>query len=269
MAEFGAKHPCFKPNNAAAGLILGKLVSANLTVNLASGELYADDGLAEQLSEFSSGAVAMETDNMADNVASGTYGCAVSNGVVTYNKNDNPPEGILGYYKVLMVNGVRKFRAYIYPRAKAAIGNDNAQTRGNSITFQTSQTNFTIFDNGNGDWRKTRTCDTEAEAIAYVNSECSISGSGSANLSALTVGTLALSPSFSSNVTEYTASTSSASDKVTAAAEDSSATIAIKNGSTDVSNGNAASWSSGTNTLTVTVTKGSVSKVYTVVVTKT
>lgn len=268
MAEFGAKHPCFKPSTAASGVILGKLVAANLTVNLASGELYADDSLAEQLSEFSSGSVAMETDNMADPIASTIYGATVSNGIVTYNKNDTPPEGVLGYYKVLMISGVKKYRAYVYPRAKASVGNDNAQTRGSSINFQTAQTAFTIFDDGAGNWRKTKECDTEADAIAFINSECSVSGTGSANLSALTVGTLPLSPSFSSSVTEYTADTTAASDKVTAAAEDSNAVIVIKNGGTTVTNGNAASWSAGENTLTIEVTNGSVSKVYTVVVTK-
>ena len=59
MSEFGAKHPVFKPNNATNGVIVGKLVAANLTVNLASGELYADDGLAEKLEEFSSGKIDM------------------------------------------------------------------------------------------------------------------------------------------------------------------------------------------------------------------
>ena len=268
MAEFGAKHPCFKPASAAAGVVLGKLVAANLTVNLASGELYADDSLAEQLSEFSSGSIAMETDNLADTIASTIYGATVANGVVTYNKNDTPPEGILGYYKVLMINGVKKYRAYVYPRAKASVGNDNAQTRGNSINFQTAQTSFTIFDDSAGNWRKTKELDSEAAAIAWIDSECSVAGAGSANLSALTVGTLPLTPSFSSNITEYAAATTAASDKVTAAAEDANAVITIKNGSTTVTNGNAASWTAGENTLTVTVEAGAVTKVYTVIVTK-
>lgn len=268
MAEFGAKFPCFKPHNKEAGVVLGKLVAANLTVNLASGELYADDGLAEQLSEFSSGGIAMETDNMEDSVASEVYGATVSGGEVIYNKNDTPPEGILGYYKVLMVRGVKKFRAYIYPRAKAALGNDNAQTRGSSITFQTSQTTFTIFDDDVGNWRKVKTLNSEPEAIAYVKSECAIEGSNSAKLSALTVGTLALTPSFNADITEYTAETTAASDKITAAAQDPNATIEIKNGATAVTNGNAANWAAGENTLTITVTSGDVEKVYTVVVTK-
>ena len=267
MAEFGAKYPCFKPNGAASGIVLGKLAAANLTVNLASGELYADDSLAEQLSEFSSGSLAMETDNMSDAVASTVYGAQVSNGIVTYNKGDYAPEGILAYFKALMVSGVRKFRGYIYPRAKAAIGNDNATTRGNSINFQTAQTTFTIFDDANGDWRRTKEFDTEAEAKAWIDSELSISGAGSANLSALTVGQQALTPAFSSGVTAYAVSTANATDVITAAAEDSNATIVIKNGDDTVTNGSTAAWAAGENTMTVTVTSGSVSKVYTVVVT--
>lgn len=268
MAEFGAKYPCFKPKNAASGVNLGKLVSANLNVTLANGELYADDGLAEQISEFSSGSLAMATDNLADDTAATVYGASVSDGVVTYNKNDTPPEGVLGYYKSLMISGVKKFRAYIYPRAKASIGSDNAQSRGNNITFQTSQTNFTIFDNDNGDWRKTKEFNREADVRAYVASECSISGAGSVNLSALTIGTLALTPNFASGITEYSVATTAASDKITAAAEDPTATVEIKNGSTTVTNGNTASWQNGENTVTITVSKGNLSKVYTIIVTK-
>ena len=37
MAEFGAKYPCFCKAGANAGVVLGKLVVANLTVTLASG----------------------------------------------------------------------------------------------------------------------------------------------------------------------------------------------------------------------------------------
>ena len=93
-------------------------------------------------------------------------------------------------------------------------------------------------------------------------------GAGGAGLSSLTIGQLTLTPSFSTNVTEYTAATTNASDVITAAADDADATIAIKNGSTTVTNGNAASWSAGPNTVKVTVTKGTVEKVYTVTVTK-
>lgn len=174
MAEFGAKYPCFKPDNVEAGIVLGKLVAANLTINNASGELFADDALDEQLTEFASGSIAMETNDLVDENAAVIYGCKVSEKVVTYNVGDTAPSGVLGYYKSLMRNKVKYFKAIVYPCARAALGNDNAQTKGSSITFATTQTTFTIMADGNGDWRFTQTFPSEAEAKAWINEKCGI-----------------------------------------------------------------------------------------------
>ena len=174
MATFGANYPAFCPDDADSGVVFGKLVSANLTVNLASGELYADDGLAEQASEFANGSIAMETDDMEDANASVVYGCKVENGEVIYNKDDNAPRGRLGYYKVLMRRGIKKFKTYLYPQARAALGNDNAQTKGNNITFGTTSTTFTIFADDNGDWRKTKEFTSAADARAHIGLFCKL-----------------------------------------------------------------------------------------------
>jgi len=72
-------------------------------------------------------------------------------------------------------------------------------------------------------------------------------------------------------VTAYTATTTNASNKVTATAADDTATIEIKNGTTEVANGSNASWSTGENVLTIKVTDGTgptLEKTYTVTVTK-
>lgn len=87
-------------------------------------------------------------------------------------------------------------------------------------------------------------------------------------LSALTIGSLTLTPTFDKDTTTYTASTTNESDTITATATASGATVAIKNGTTTVESGSAATWSAGTNTVTVTVTNGGVTKTYTVTVTK-
>lgn len=270
MAEFGLRHPCFKPHNAPAGVVFGKAVLANLAVTLASGELYADDGLSEQLSEFASGALSMETDNMEDNDATVIYGATVTDGVVIYNKEDVAPRGTLGYIKVLMVKGVRKYRAYIYPDAQAAIGNDDGQTRSSNITFQTAKTTFTIFADDDGNWRKTKTFSSLPAALAFVDEICGTGGTSApnANLAALTVGLLPLSPSFDPATVNYTAVATAASSVVTAVAMDADATIAIFNGETGVDNGAAASWAAGENILKIAVTNGTASKTYTVKVTK-
>lgn len=90
-----------------------------------------------------------------------------------------------------------------------------------------------------------------------------------AKLSALTFGAATLSPTFDPDVTTYTVSTSNAQNTITATAADSNATIAITNGDTPVTNGTAATWEAGENTVTITVTNGAASKTYTVTVTKT
>lgn len=98
------------------------------------------------------------------------------------------------------------------------------------------------------------------------------SGSGTvtanAKLSALTLGSLTLSPAFDADTTSYTAATTNATNTVTATAADSGATITITNGSTTVANGSAATWTDGANTLTIIVTSGTATKTYTVTVTK-
>ena len=87
-------------------------------------------------------------------------------------------------------------------------------------------------------------------------------------LSALTIGSLVLSPTFASGTTTYTTTTTNASDTVTATPTSQGATLEIKVGSTTIQNEGAASWSAGSNTLTVKVTGDDGSKTYTVTVTK-
>lgn len=87
-----------------------------------------------------------------------------------------------------------------------------------------------------------------------------------ARLSGLTIGALTLSPPFDPEVTAYTATTSNATNAVTATAE--VGTAEIKVGDAPLESGKAATWASGENTVTVTVTNGTAKRVYTVTVTK-
>ena len=78
---------------------------------------------------------------------------------------------------------------------------------------------------------------------------------------------MTLSPAFDPAVRNYTATTTSASNTVTATGADS-ATVTIKNGSTTVTSGSSATWTAGQNTLTITATKGGITTTYKVIVTK-
>lgn len=91
----------------------------------------------------------------------------------------------------------------------------------------------------------------------------------SARLSGLTIGALTLTPAFSGAVTEYTATTTNATNTITATPENDAAEISILNGTTPVTNGSAATWSAGENTVTIKVENGAAKQTYTVTVTKT
>lgn len=87
-------------------------------------------------------------------------------------------------------------------------------------------------------------------------------------LAALTIGSLTLTPAFSAGVTTYTATTTNATNAITATASDEGATVAINANGTAVESGSSATWSEGTNVVTVVVTNGGATKAYTVIVTK-
>lgn len=179
MAAFGAKYIKFAPikTEPATGMptydepvLLGELVKAELTINLASGEIYGDDKLVEKLEEFSSGSISVEVTDMTDEVESKVFGSAYDSekGLVD-NTSDTIPYGGLGYCKVLVRNGKKMYRAIFYPKTKGAQGTDSANTKGSSITLASTPVNFTVHEPNDGDWRHRKTFDTEAEAKAWID----------------------------------------------------------------------------------------------------
>lgn len=91
-----------------------------------------------------------------------------------------------------------------------------------------------------------------------------------ANLSALKLGNLSLSPAFSAATTSYTVSTTAASNVITATPANAGATVEVKVGAKVIENGKAATWAEGSNTVTIKVTAedGTTTKEYTVTVSK-
>lgn len=68
-------------------------------------------------------------------------------------------------------------------------------------------------------------------------------------------------------MTEYTATTENATNKVTTTPTDPYATVKIMLGDTEIENGSSATWAEGENVLEITVSGGAPDTVYTVTVT--
>lgn len=88
-----------------------------------------------------------------------------------------------------------------------------------------------------------------------------------AALRSLAIGALTLSPAFSPDTLEYTASTSNTSNMISAVPTTGSLATIKVNGK-KIQNGSAAAWDAGENTVSITVTNGDKSKTYAVTVTK-
>ena len=94
------------------------------------------------------------------------------------------------------------------------------------------------------------------------------SGATVAKLAALSIGSLTLSPEFDPDVTGYTATTTNATNTISATGDDGADVTITVNGS-EPSSGSAATWETGENTVTIVVSGSDLtSRTYTVTVTK-
>lgn len=97
-------------------------------------------------------------------------------------------------------------------------------------------------------------------SMAYV--DATLSGLKVAN------GSVAISPAFNSAVHYYTATTTDATNTVTATAKDANATVTATLNGTTANLGNALTWAAGQNVVVITVTNGTETEAYVLVVTK-
>ncbi|GHU92944.1 hypothetical protein FACS1894208_01230 [Clostridia bacterium] len=186
MAGFGAQYPNFAPiDTQPVGALptyksedkvtIGHLVGATLTVNNATAEMYGDDRLIEEISEFISGSIAMETDDLALDVAGTLFGTEISeSGQLGFKSSDTSPPGGLTYIKVLMRNKVKVFKGYYYPLVKASMGNDTATTKSASTNFSSTPTNFTVFPCNDDHWVILEEFDTLAAAKTWCDAQLGV-----------------------------------------------------------------------------------------------
>lgn len=222
MAYIGLKHPVFAPiatepagslPTYGAGLIVGKAIAANVSIELSDAKLAADDVIAEVDNSFISGTITAGIDDLSDEAQVAWLGsrAAALGGKSTIRSASTyeAPMGGFGYYRVRKKNGVRSFRAYWYFKTKWGIPSEDAATKPDgSIEWQTPEIEGIIMPAGDTDssWRDAVTFDNEADAIAWLNGLAGIPVSASGGLTGLSLtgagGTL--SPAFDAGVRYYT-----------------------------------------------------------------
>jgi nitrous oxide reductase accessory protein NosL len=183
MATMGLKYLAWaklatEPDDAAptydAGIVIGKAVSTSLSVKNSEGKLYADDALAEYVSEFSSADFSAEADNISLENQGKLYGVTYTDSELQFAGEDTAPYGAWGGYQVLSVQGVRKYRAHVYYKGKASIPDWSGATKGESISLGTEPIKATMMQPKYGPWRTIKEFSTESAAKAYVDAKLGV-----------------------------------------------------------------------------------------------
>lgn len=285
MASIGLRYCVYAPlteNDTAGTFSYGtgkrgrKYIKADVKINVAKNPLYSDDALAENAVEFIDGDITINKDDLTnalrkDWLGNTTQSINVGGETVdelTANDTDTPPFIGLGYIQSKVIDNVRQYRAVLLTKVQFSEPDEAAETKGQNITWQTPNIVGKIFRRIDGAWKKEITTPSLATAIAWLSAKLNLAPEVA--LKSLIVGALELNPAFNPTELSYEVETDNDSDIVVAMPLDPEATVTIDlNDGTPVTNGQAAIWAEGENTLEITVTKGTTSRVYTVTVTKT
>lgn len=115
--------------------VLAKAISAELAPQIAEATLYADDGAAENVKEFTSATFTLGVDDLASNVLADLLGVTVDqNGVVVSTSDDVAPYVAVGF-RAKRSNG--KYQYFWLYRVKFGVPKNTIATKGESITFNT------------------------------------------------------------------------------------------------------------------------------------
>ena len=156
---------------------IGDAMTANITITMAEGSLYANNRRKEHKQKFDSGSIELGVDDLLDLVQAKMYGhstksITVGTETVTVNVSneaDRCPSLGLGFYQTVTRNDVDMYRVIILLRTQFAEPTDNAQTADNNITMNGRTTTGTIMSDDNGDWKYDVTVATVEEAEALLD----------------------------------------------------------------------------------------------------
>lgn len=141
--------------------------TADITNNEA--KLFADDVLAESDTSFQSGTVTIGIDDEDQATMATLLGHTVSqSGEMVRNASDTAPYVGFGRIVTKMVNGVYKYKVEFLCKVKFAEPSQENNTKGENLEFGTTTIEGQIATLANGDWSKTKTFDTKADALTYL-----------------------------------------------------------------------------------------------------
>ena len=191
MALIKAKFPMIAPvteddnggYTLGTGIKIGKLISMDINPIKAEGELYGDDGRAENVTEYVGADVTLNTTTVppeARPVMFGETHTAATTGenatpeTVVSSGDDNGQYVAYGFIRTEINNNVKKYVYVLLIKVKFTLPDEHDDTKGDSIQFNTPSITgkADTIEGGNSPvWRKLRYYDSESDALAALKTE--------------------------------------------------------------------------------------------------
>lgn len=172
MAKIDLKYPCYKAPTKSG--VIGKAIQADVDITVNDVKLYADGGIAESDKSFQEGKITLGIDDLRDEIQEHLLGHVIIDGEITAKGSDDSPYVGVGFYGTKKVGGVKRYRAIWFPKVQFAEPSDQNATKADTLVFGTPVMEGTIMLDDDGDWKKEKTFNTEAEAIAYVQAKSGV-----------------------------------------------------------------------------------------------
>lgn len=191
MAGIGLQYNVYSPltEDEAAGTFsygTGKrgrrMMKADVKINRTNSKLFSDDVESENVDEFTDGTITTTQDEFTDDMCVDLLGntkTTVTVGEksveeVASKDTDNPPYVGYGYIKTVIVDKVRKYRAFFYTKVQFSEPDESSETKGQNISWQTPVIIGTIMRRVDGKWRERATCPDLPTAIAWLKDKANI-----------------------------------------------------------------------------------------------
>lgn len=150
---------------------LGKAIDCKVSLELNSAELYADDALAESDYTFNKGTVTITVDDDDDTVLAPLLGHTISEeGEIVRKDTDVAPYIAFGRILTKVVSGTYKYKVEFLSKVKFKDTMPDEATKGESVEFTTVSIEGSVMRKSNGEWSKSKTFTTYAEASTYLDS---------------------------------------------------------------------------------------------------
>ncbi len=192
MAKIGLKYPVAAKlgedgSSYSAGFVIAKAIKATISTTSNDVKLYADDGVAESDKSFSGGTFSLNVDDLTQKVYADLLGHTYTSAEeeepatpesVKSNANDEAPYFGVGFYGKIKRHGKVVYQAKWLFKVQFSEPNDETDTKGESVAFQTPTIEGSVFQLDNGDWKDQAEFTTEAEAKKWLETKAGITELG-------------------------------------------------------------------------------------------